>query len=396
MNKTLTFLVFTLLLQTAIYSSEIINIHSSFGKSPSKEININWRTADLKENPLVVYGTTTKFENTAKGTAIKSGDGFNYQVKLTNLKPNTLYHYRCGVNKVFSEDCTFKTSGTKHQTFTFAVVGDVQGKGTSKKWQETSAWLAKQNLSFWIPVGDLVDHGLYQKEWDCFFADSKELCQSSPIMPVIGNHDYYALDGKHGKPKLYLEQFSLPKNGKKEYQGLWYSFHYENAHFMILDTYPQTGDRKKDEEIVKVIQKQWLKNELIKSKSKWKFAFFHPPIYSSGPHGGDTLWLKDCWGVVFDQYHVDTVFTGHTHAFEVTHPIKNGKKVNSNTDGTIYYNTAGVNYSGVAKGNWFSEFRQETSRLPLIALVKVSDKEVLIETYNWQKNKLVHSVKLKK
>jgi hypothetical protein len=343
---------------------------------------------------IVEYGTTTAYGKKAEGESLKSADGFNHHATITGLLPDTVYHYRCAGSNGFGNDCTFKTASLKNDSFTFAVVGDVQGRGPSGLWQGASAWLAEQKPAFWIPVGDLVQHGLNQSEWACFFADGKALFESSPVMPLIGNHDCYDNEQKWQVPQLYFDQFKLPGNGNDKFQDSWYSFDYQNAHFSILATYPGQ-DHRSNQAIVKGIEQTWLNNDLAVSETKWKFAFFHPPVYSSGGHGGDTLWLKDCWGKTFDQYHVNAVFTGHTHAYEVTHPIKAGKVVDSTQDGTIYYNTAGVNYSGVPKGSWFTETRQEKSRLPLVAIVKVSSDTTEILTYNWRDGSVVHQIQLK-
>lgn len=375
--------------------AQLINVNSSFGNSPETEVNISWRIEKGTDNGgLVEYGASESYGKKTKASFIKSSGGKNFEAKLSGLKAGTVYHYRCGADGKWSGDCTFKTAPNGPEPFLFSVLGDVQGKKPSGLWRDASKWVAKRKPAFWIPVGDLVQHGMIQKEWDYFFSDAKGLCESSPIMPVIGNHDLYAADGKSHRPQLYLDQFTLPENGDPEYPEDWYYFEYGNAIFIMLNTYPATGDRKKDEALVRETQMQWMDKVLSENEAKWKFVFFHPPIYSSGGHGGDTLWLKDYWGKIFDKHHVNVVFTGHTHAFEVTHPIKAGKKVLSPKEGTIYYNTAGINYSGMPKGAWFTDVRQEKSRQPLVAMISVKEKQVDIITYNWRTGKTIHKLKI--
>ena len=50
-------------------------------------------------------------------------------------------------------------------------------------------------------------------------------------------------------------------------------------------------------------------------------AFFHHPVYSSGPHGGSrvegpTAAVRARWMPLFRKHGVDLVFTGHDHLFE--------------------------------------------------------------------------------
>jgi hypothetical protein len=381
------------LLPGVVYSQEVTNVHSSFASNPATGMTISWRSDAPLANPIVEYGITPEYGNQAAGKSLASAGGFSHHATIQGLQPDTIYHYRCAGTTGVGNDCTFKTASLKSDAFSFAVVGDVQGRGPSGLWRGAAAWLAKQKPAFWIPVGDLVQHGLNQDEWDSFFADGKALFESSPVMPLIGNHDCYDNEQKWQVPQLYYDQFQLPGNGNDQFQDSWYSFDYQSAYFSILATYAGQ-DHQGNKAIIKGLEQAWLDQELAASEAKWKFAFFHPPVYSSGGHGGDTMWLKDYWGKLFDQYHVNAVFTGHTHSFEVTHPIKAGKVVDSTLEGTIYYNTAGVNYSGIPKGDWFTETRQEKGREPFVAIVKVTADTTEISTYNWRDNSLVHTVKL--
>ena len=50
-------------------------------------------------------------------------------------------------------------------------------------------------------------------------------------------------------------------------------------------------------------------------------AFFHHPVYSSGPHGGSrverpTAAIRARWMPIFRKHGVNLVFTGHEHLFE--------------------------------------------------------------------------------
>ena len=278
---------------------------------------------------------------------------------------------------------------TADASFTFSVVGDIQGKGRSEVWKNAALWLSKRKPSFWVPVGDLVDHGLRKEEWDAFVEDGAALLKVSPIIPVIGNHECYLDKAPEQFPALFYEQFPFFKLGKERPDG-WYSFDYSNAHFVVLNNYPATGDRNKDKNIIREEEKQWLERDLSSSRKRWKFVFMHEPLYSSGPHGGDSNWLIPVWGELFDKYNVNVVFSGHTHAFEVTCGIRNGKKTEDTKSGTIYYNCAGVNYSAVPKGDWFTASSQKIERICMIPLVKVESDSVTIETWDLSSDTVFH------
>ena len=77
-------------------------------------------------------------------------------------------------------------------------------------------------------------------------------------------------------------------------------------------------------------QQRWLEQELAQSKSKWKIAYFHHPIYSSGGRHGSELDLRSIIEPLFIKYNLNVVFAGHEHFYERLKPQKG-----------IHYFTAG-------------------------------------------------------
>jgi 3',5'-cyclic AMP phosphodiesterase CpdA len=67
-------------------------------------------------------------------------------------------------------------------------------------------------------------------------------------------------------------------------------------------------------------QLEWLREELSKSTERWKIAFFHHPIYSSGGRHGPDIPLREQLEPLFIQYGVDAVFAGHEHFYERIKP----------------------------------------------------------------------------
>ena len=145
------------------------------------------------------------------------------------------------------------------------------------------------------------------------------MIKNRPLMPSLGNHDNQ--DGLGAG--LYLDLFGLPQNGpgglEKERA---YSFEYSNALFLILDA---TGPIE--------LQAEWLKTELQKSNADWKFAVFHFPPYS---YDEDYPTIRQHFGSLFDEYHVDMVMSGHVHYYMRSKPMYKGKPVASPEKGTIY------------------------------------------------------------
>ena len=63
-------------------------------------------------------------------------------------------------------------------------------------------------------------------------------------------------------------------------------------------------------------QLSWLEDNLKKSKSKWKIAYFHHPLYSNGHTHGSDLDLRTQLTPLFREYGVNVVFSGHEHVYE--------------------------------------------------------------------------------
>ena len=99
----------------------------------------------------------------------------------------------------------------------------------------------------------------------------------------------------------------------------FYSFQKKDTRFFALDSNYMDKD-----------QQAWLEKELAASNSKWKIAYFHHPLYSSGATHGSEVDLRTIIEPLFKKYNVNLVFAGHEHFYERIKPQSG-----------IYYFTAG-------------------------------------------------------
>jgi len=295
---------------------------------------IQWRTAPVVAEGWVQYrAKDSTSEPPAEVQAQRAvledplvdNDPVNHRFTavLHGLLPSTAYAYRVGSNQpeAWSEWAEFETAPANPEAFSFIYLGDAQiGMDYWGKLLQ-QAYEHQPEAAFCIIAGDLVNNGSYRNEWDAFFAAAVGLFDRRPLVPAPGNHDY---DGQ-AEPQLYLDLFGLPENGP---QGITpektYAFHYGNAHFIVLDS---NVSAKK--------QTSWLESQLAGSKAVWKIAVYHHPAYASKEHR-DNQELREQWGAIFDQYHVDLALQGHDHAYLRTPPMKGGRAVDSPREGTIY------------------------------------------------------------
>ena len=125
----------------------------NFSDDPSTSISVTWRTSkDVKigyaeialsdDNPAFISTANTikavtnnlNFDNVVgvidrnnpKKTTFNSIDHNYHSVTFKNLKSNTMYGYRVGDGKIWSEWIQFKTAKKEGEPFSFLYVGDAQ------------------------------------------------------------------------------------------------------------------------------------------------------------------------------------------------------------------------------------------------------------------------------
>lgn len=310
---------------------------------PATTQTITWRTEVATVGGQVEYAAAagfTAFPAGARAAAgiellrTNTGDMAIHSVTLTGLTPGTRYLYRVGTPEHWSEPQAFTTAGTQAGGFKFLVFGDSQSIHYGV-WQTTlrQAFQANRDAVFFTNVGDLVDVGQDYTHWDGWFSAARGIIDTIPAMPVAGNHESYTPERQFSKPVFFTAQFKLPQNGPEGLKGQAYSFDYGDVHFIMLDS--QIGEQRQFEPDMLDKQSRWLRQDLLATASKWKIVFMHRPLYNNKPQPEDPR-LRQVFGPIFDQYHVDLVFTGHDHVYARTYPLYGGTAAGSPAGGTIY------------------------------------------------------------
>lgn len=194
----------------------------------------------------------------------------------------------------------------KSKPVRFVAIGDT---GSGQKEQIEVARQLEKRLdenpySFKLMLGDNVypdgnPNDFQGRYFGPYEALSKRGVQT---FPVLGNHDV-----RKGNGPAHLAAY-FPKQGdpeNKEYfsrSGSQYTFTRGDVQFFALDTNGGIDQKEHD----------WLENELKMSKAKWKVAYAHHPIYSSGYHGSSSR-LKKQLEPLLKQYGVDAYLAGHDH-----------------------------------------------------------------------------------
>jgi 3',5'-cyclic AMP phosphodiesterase CpdA len=339
----------------------------------------------LTSNPVLVetldytlWEDTTYFENGAPSIP------YRHAIRIQDLEPSKVYEYKV-IQGSSSFGSIFHTAPEGNCPIRFIVYGDseTEPESTGKfvDWPDPTSdsdrvYLVDQttgyrnNLSLIqsrqpdlvFIAGDLVESGGEQRDWDEFWlhntdADStKSIAGSIPVMPALGNHDYYAgpYQGKYDQPfseravNKYLTYFEVPENHSPvvEEEGRYYAFDYGPASFIVLDVCNNdTNLSSFDTNILlkgprdsaggyapgfemNSRQYEWMVNRLIEAQLNRLFTFVitHHAPYSVGPHGqppGEEEGQDTHSGIpvrtltpVFMQYGVDAVISGHDEMWE--------------------------------------------------------------------------------
>lgn len=182
----------------------------------------------------------------------------------------------------------------------FLVLGDT-GTGDRAQ-QDVAAQVWKTHQVFPYELAIMLGDNIYGSERPQDFAKKFE----QPYKPLLdANIPFYASLGNHDDPnQRYYKPFGM---GGQRY----YTYQKKDVRFFALDSNYMDKD-----------QQAWLDKELRASNAKWKIAYFHHPIYSSGGRHGSEMDLRAIVEPMFIKYGVNVVFAGHEHFYERLKPQK--------------------------------------------------------------------------
>lgn len=164
------------------------------------------------------------------------------------------------------------------------------------------------DLRFILHGGDYT-HKSTDESWKAYREKTMEITsQKLPILPVLGNHEYW----EDPEISFYRKVFA------EEHEDAYFKrFDFEHFVLMILDS---NDDQRTDAE--RQVQDVWLEKnlkELSESNRKVIVAFHHPP-FTSGigvifkPHNPD--YVREHWVPLFEKYKVPLVLNAHEHVYE--------------------------------------------------------------------------------
>ncbi len=316
---------------------------------PATGMAVTWRTSVQVQSPQVQVaeaGVWTAFAKAAKQIPARSektvlDDGktvFYYSAVMGDLKSNTLYAYRVGCEKEWSEWSQFTTAREEAGPLQLVFFGDPQDdlkEHVSRIFRK--AYQMAPDANFWLFSGDLTSEPADQLFEELFYA-AGFIFRTCPSIMVPGNHDnmFKMENGKvikdsKGKkirtklvPPQWRAQFTLPENGIAAYPEASYWLDYQGVRLIMINS----NDRLQE-------QAAWMDSVLANNPKQWTIVSFHHPLYSAGRERDDRS-TRDAFMALFDKHHVDLVLTGHDHAYARSYPLKNGARAGADEKGTVY------------------------------------------------------------
>lgn len=209
----------------------------------------------------------------------------------------------------------------------FAVIGD-SGRGdrhqymTAAKMIEWRQWF---DYDFVLMLGDNIygERGTKEDYAQRFERPYKALLDEGvPFHAAIGNHDppgqeHYPLFNMNGRRYYAFE---------KEEGSLRPLFSREVL-FVAIDTVQLARD-----------QLNWLDRTLGDSDAKWKIAFYHHPLYTSGRYQFAAARLRSLLEPIFIRNKVNVALAGHEHFYERITPQNGVQHFISGAGGALRLN----------------------------------------------------------
>lgn len=259
-------------------------------------------------------------------TIEESSASEQHEILLQDLLSDTTYYYQIATDFPFTGEVhTFNTApaaGSKTPVRVW-LIGDsgTADENASAVRDNFYAFNGSSQTDVWIMLGDNAYSSGTQADYQqAVFEMYPDTLSSTVVWPTLGNHDAASLGGVP-----YYDIFTLPTKG--EAGGVasgteaYYSFDYANIHFVCLNSETPTTSKSG-------AMYAWLEADLQANTQDWTVVYFHQPPYSKGSHDSDNPLeikmrrLRENFTPLFDQYRVDLVFSGHSHAYERSYPLR--------------------------------------------------------------------------
>lgn len=237
---------------------------------------------------------------------------------ITGLEADSTYYYRVGdAQRGWWSETGSITTQDNGDNFTFINVTDSQSQTLSqfeRGWQNVmdKAFELYPETKLVLHTGDMVDNPKNVNQYQWLLNTASEQIMNTYLMPVTGNHENF-------EEYATLSKFTISDYPEQDTStGVYYSFDYNNAHFMVLNS----NDLNENEGLSDA-QIEWLKADAAATDAQWKIVAIHKAVYSNGSHydDDDVIAIREQLSVLMPQLDIDIVFQGHDHVYMRTYAL---------------------------------------------------------------------------
>ena len=179
----------------------------------------------------------------------------------------------------------------------FVMMGD-GGSGDQPQQDVAKAMLTYFNTAHRFGFVLMLGDNLYDDDYTNEF--------SRPYKALIDlGVKFYATLGNHDRDlEIHFKPFNMGDQDR-------YAFDQGNARFVTLNSNHPADP----------LQIKWLDTVYAGAETKWKIAFFHHPLYSSGEHAAESRdVIRPALEGALVRNHVNVVLSGHEHLYERIKP----------------------------------------------------------------------------
>jgi hypothetical protein len=309
---------------------------------------IRWRT-NAANIGRVSVGTSPGVFTATFDEAAAAPSPFDHEIHLTGLTPGTRYYYSVGTADGAlaggDADHFFRTSPDPtgpSPALRIWAFGD-SGRANDGQRAVRDAFLpvhAARPADLFIMLGDnAYETGRDDEYQSEVFDIYPSLLRSLYLWPTHGNHE---TSQSHVEANVlaspFFNIFTLPKGaeagGVPSGTERYYSWNWGNVHFISLD--PQTTTTESNTSLRTYPDSvppgapvgtlpgmlTWLTADLQANTRRWTIAYSHHPPYTKGTHNSDSssdyesAMLRKYVLPRLEQYGVDLMLSGHSHAYE--------------------------------------------------------------------------------
>ena len=259
----------------------------------------------------------------AEGLTAKKGSSntqeeiiMSHKVHVENLEKGKAYSYKIGSEAGYVYGA-FIVEKEQAKSITAVHMSDAQTKNLSKTnvWRNTfvkSVETAGKGLDFALYNGDQFD----QNNASGNDKEPMRLFRYANALDVIYDYKfdipYMSSSGNHEPASAYSHYFMSGdiKYGDFDYTGAYYSYDYDFAHFVVLNSNDVSTE-----------QINWLENDLEAAKdAEWKVVMMHISPYTTGDHSNKSANQNIVQKLtpIFSSKHVDLVLQAHDHTYNKT------------------------------------------------------------------------------